>query len=65
MVEILCSRAQHLTQPTERTHVMVNESAAQRLHRLLVILSSGGRVSDSLLRQVEREAAQEALMARA
>ena len=44
---------------------MVNESAAQRLHRLLVILSSGGLVSDSLLRQVEREAAQEALMARA
>jgi len=44
---------------------MVNESSAQRLHRLLVILSSGGRVSDSLLRQVEREAAQEALMARA
>jgi len=33
---------------------MANESSAQRLHRLLVILSSGGRVSDSLLRQVEQ-----------
>jgi hypothetical protein len=39
---------------------MVNESAAQRLHRLLVILSGGGRVSDALLRQVEQEAAREA-----
>lgn len=44
---------------------MANESSAQRLHRLLVILSGGGSVSDSLLRQVEREAAQEAHLARA
>ena len=43
---------------------MAHESSAQRLHRHLVILSGGGAVSDSLLRQVEREAAQEAQLAR-
>lgn len=39
---------------------MANESAAQLLSRLLMILTHGGSVSDALLRQVEREAAQEA-----
>jgi hypothetical protein len=38
---------------------MSNESAAQRLNRLLLILSTGGRVSDSLLRDAEEAARRE------
>jgi hypothetical protein len=39
------------------------ESAAKRLHRLLLILSTGGNVSDSVLRAVEAEAKREAAAA--